>query len=348
MYFATSAGQLYLDNVSVTATAATAADLAPHDGGLVTNGGFNDGGTYYGASPTGWNATFGSEATGQFVPGGGAPAPLSGAVAYMGGGTQMFQTFAGVKLQPSTRYTISFDSAISVGIPTAYLFAELSYGTGSGGTSAFGGYIHSDLMRGTSGYLAPLNNSGQRFTYTFVTKSLADGFTGSALDIALYFQPSIGFDGITASQLYLDNVSVKATPVTLTELVFNGDFETGVDPEPGIFGASPTGWNSTAGPEGTGQFVAGGVQPPLNNVVAYMGTGSQMFQTFQGVKLLPDAAYFIAFDSYISVGFVDETYPNAYLLPTFPMEPAVAAPADTVVPSQQAILRWEALLTLPP
>ena len=309
MYFVTTAGQIYLDNVSVTATAATAADLAPHDGGLVTNGDFNNGGVYGGASPTGWNSTVGAAGTGQFVPGGGPPAPLSGAVAYMETGTQMFQTFAGVKLQPGTRYTVSFDANVSAGTgETAYLFADISYGTGSGGTSSFGGAIdNSDLMRGGHAYFAPLSSSGQRFSYTFVTKTLADGFTGSASDIALYVQPSTGF-GVVASQLYLDNVSVKATPVSLAELVINGDFENYA------LAGAPPGWNTTLGAGGTGQFApGGGPQPPLSGSVAYMSTGTQMFQTFEGVKLLPDAAYFIAFDSYISVGFVDEANPFAYL-----------------------------------
>ena len=166
----------------------------------------------------------------------------------------MFHTFAGVKLQPGTQYTVTFDAYISIGTgATAYLYADVSYGTGSGETSGSGGAIdNNDLMSGGHAYYAPLNLNGQRFSYSFVTKTLAEGFTGSASDIALYFQPSIGFDNITAWQLYLDNVTVEARPVSLAELVINGDFENYA------LAGTPPGWNNPQG--GAGQFAPGG--PP--------------------------------------------------------------------------------------
>ena len=141
----------------------------------------------------------------------------------MGIGSQMFQTFEGAKLLPDATYYIAFDSYISVGFvnedyPYAYLYADISYGTGSGSTSGFGGPIAaSNLAAGSTAYFAPMNTTadtsaaGQSFSYSFSTKSLAAGFVAGANDIAIYLQPSVGF-GVNAAQLYLDNVTVTAIP----------------------------------------------------------------------------------------------------------------------------------------
>jgi hypothetical protein len=104
-----------------------------------------------------------------------------------------------------------------VGNPPAYLFSDVSYGTGNGGTSGFGGYIaNSDLVTGPTSFFAALTGTAQHFDYSFTTKSVANGFVGSASDMAVYLQPSTGFDGITAAQCYIDNVSVMvAVPVAI-------------------------------------------------------------------------------------------------------------------------------------
>lgn len=209
--------------LSFTGVAAVLAIAGPaYAAQLVTNGNFEN--YALAGAPPGWNTTIGAGGTGQFYPGGppGFPqAPLSGSVAYMGTGTQMFQTFTTVKLQPATLYTITFDSNISVGFvneiyPFAYLYAEMAYGVGSGETSSFGGeFINSaDLVSGVQNYLAPLTTTAGSYGFAFTTKSIEEGFVGSATekDIALYFQPSINF-GVSAAQLYLDNVSVTATPI---------------------------------------------------------------------------------------------------------------------------------------
>jgi hypothetical protein len=195
---------------------------------LVTNGDFETGAEGLGVSPTSWNSTVNPEGTGQFYPNGppGYPeAPLSGSVAYMGLGSQMFQTFEGVKLLPDATYHIAFDSYISVGFvdeanPYAYLFSDISFGTGSGGTSAFNGYIKgSDLVPGATSFFAPLTTTGATFSYSFTTKSIAQGFAGTNMndvvsDIAIYMQPSTGF-GVNALQCYIDNVSVVVAVASL-------------------------------------------------------------------------------------------------------------------------------------
>lgn len=182
---------------------------------FVTNGDFEN--YALTGTPPGWNTTYGAGGTGQFAPGGGPQAPLSGSVAYMGIDTQMFQTFLGVKLQPNTTYTITFDAQISVGnphYPPAWLFTDVSYGLGRARTSDFGGYYIdlADLRSGSTSNFAPLSASPQTFTYTFTTKSIAQGFEGSTSDIAIYIQPSIGFHVEEVTQCYIDNVSVAATP----------------------------------------------------------------------------------------------------------------------------------------
>ncbi len=133
-------------------------------------------------------------------------------------GTQMFQTFLGVKLLPDATYLIAFDSYISMGYvnettPYAYLFADVSYGRGGGASSSFGGYIKAtDLTAGTTSFFAPLTTTANRYGYSFSTKSAAEGFEGTninheALDVAIYMQPSTGF-GVNATQCYIDNVSI--------------------------------------------------------------------------------------------------------------------------------------------
>lgn len=183
---------------------------------LVTNGDFETGGGIFGASPSGWNSTIGAEGTGQFVPGGGPQPPLVNSVAYMGA-SQMFQTFVATTLQPGTTYNVTFDSYISVGFvnetyPYAYLFADISYGTGSAGTSAFNGYLSpSDVALGSTSFFAPLTMTAGSYGYSFTTKSIAEGFVGSLNTIAIYIQPSTGF-GVNAAQCYIDNVTVTAIP----------------------------------------------------------------------------------------------------------------------------------------
>jgi hypothetical protein len=139
--------------------------------------------TFSGASPSGWNTTVGAEGTGQFnpttldPPGPPPFAPLNGTVAYMNTGTQMFQTFTTVKLQPATTYTVTFDAYFTVGFvdetyPFAYLYAEMAYGVGSGETSSFGGeFISSaDLVSGVQNYLAPLTLTAGSYGFAFTTK----------------------------------------------------------------------------------------------------------------------------------------------------------------------------------
>ena len=185
---------------------------------LVTNGDFENYGAQtppiIGASPEGWNSTINPAFTGQFDPG-----ATGNNVAYMSGnatlGSQMFQTFLDVKLQPNTTYTVTFNAQVSMGAGPfpAYLFTDVSYGTGSAGTSAFGGYIAgTDLRSGSTSNFAPLSNTPQTFTYTFTTNPT---ITGSASDIAFYMQPSTGFEGTIAAECYIDNVSVVATPATI-------------------------------------------------------------------------------------------------------------------------------------
>lgn len=179
---------------------------------LVTNGDFQTGGNLFNSSPYGWHNTIPGDGTGtgQFDPG-----PTGNTVAYMETGTQMFQTFLGVKLQPNTTYTVTFSAQVSVGAGPfpAYLFTDVSYGLGSAGTSVFGGYIAvTDLRSGSTQNFAPLSTNSQTFTYSFTTKPT---ITGSTNDVAIYMQPSTGFDGVQAAQCFIDNVSVVVTPAAI-------------------------------------------------------------------------------------------------------------------------------------
>jgi hypothetical protein len=180
---------------------------------LVTNGDFETGGNLFNSSPHGWNNTVPGDGTGtgQYDAG-----PAGNTVAYMAAGTQIFQTFLDTKLQPDTTYTVTFSAMISAGNGPASLFTDVAYGVGSAGTSSFNptaGYITAaDLRSGSTSNYAPLSNSPQTFTYSFTTKPV---ITGSASDIAIYMQPSTGFDGVQASQCYIDNVSVVAAPASI-------------------------------------------------------------------------------------------------------------------------------------
>jgi hypothetical protein len=203
--------------------AALAASIFPLQAqNLVTNGDFETGGNILGASPFAWNSTVGPEGTGQFnpvtldPPSPAPSAPLIGTVAYMNTGTQVFQTFAGVKLQPNSRYLISFDAYFTVGFvdetyPNAWFLADVSYGTGSGATSAFGGYIQyvPDIKSGATANWVDLRPFAQTFTHSFTTNSIEEGFVGSASDIAIYMQPGWGPN---VGQAYIDNVSLTAIP----------------------------------------------------------------------------------------------------------------------------------------
>jgi hypothetical protein len=132
---------------------------------LVTNGDFEN--YALAGTPPGWNTTVGS-AAGQFQPGGppGFPqAPLSGSVAFLQSGTEIFQTFAGIALQPGTKYTVTFDAYISVGPAPATLTSTLCYGSGSAETSAYNGEIlPADVVKGSHRYVATLSHAGQRFS----------------------------------------------------------------------------------------------------------------------------------------------------------------------------------------
>ena len=174
---------------------------------LVTNGTFSAGAAIFGGSPTDWNSTVGAGGTGQFSPGG-LQAPLSGQVAYMNSGTQIFQTFS-IGLTANTAYTISFDSYISVsdGIAGDNLSGAVAYGTGSGGSSAFAGGISlTDVLVGNPNFSGSLTTTAQSYSFSFTT---APVITGSANNLAIYLNP--GFT--VGEQLYLDNVSVTTTAV---------------------------------------------------------------------------------------------------------------------------------------
>jgi len=191
---------------------------------LVTNGDFETGGAIFNASPSGWNSTINPAGTGQYAPDP-LSAPLSGQVAYMETATQMFQTFTGIKLQPSTLYTVTFDASISVAGPgptVSSLFYDVCYGVGSGGTSAWSGEYIADadlVIPNTQRNFAPITTTPQTFTYTFRTRP---AITGSSNDLAIYFSPFDFGAEHTALQCFIDNVSVTATPQAPTTITYAG------------------------------------------------------------------------------------------------------------------------------
>lgn len=246
------------------------------------------------ATVDGWAETAVEDQIGVFRNDAGFLPPLGNTnLVYMGAGTQIVQTF-GVLLQPNTKYTITFDSYMSVGAPTgASINGALCYGTGTGSGSAFAGYIDAaDIQLGTSGFSAALANTPLSFTATFTTSA---SIVGSVNNLGIFINPGI----LPGAQIFLDNVQVTAeaaVPTNQAELVTNGDFAAGE----AIFGGSPTDWNATVGAGGVGQF-SPAVPAPLSGQVAYMGAGTQIVQTL-GQTLLPDTTYYISFDFIGSVG----------------------------------------------
>ncbi len=135
-------------------------------------------------------------------------------------------------------------------------------------------------------------------------------------------------------------LAASALPLQAQNLVTNGDFETGGN----IFGASPFAWNSTVGPAGTGQFNPVTLDPPspapsapLIGTLGYMNTGTQVFQTFAGVKLQPSTTYTVSFDAYVTVGFVNEEFPQAFFWRLFHTAQAAVARAASTATSRTPI-----------
>ncbi len=188
----------------ITALAFTARS---HAASLVTNGGFEAPVTPFQIGFDAWAQTIGTN-SGTFTPGV-TPPPLINQVAFMGDSNQILQTFA-VSLQANTIYTISFDSMLSVGVSALgdTLSGAISYGTGSGTSSGYGGDIAGgDIISGTQNFSFNLTNTAQSYSFTFTTPA---SIMGSANNLAIYLQTTFTDAG---KQLYLDNVSVLTTAV---------------------------------------------------------------------------------------------------------------------------------------
>ena len=148
--------------------------------------------------------------------------PLSGQTIYING-SELFQTFEGVKLKPDTIYNLTFDS-YSIGSDQT-IKAGIAYGIGSGENSAFVAPIATenvmDINEGTGGWLGDDFASGALFTnilnpsvddpaishvFSFKTPENLD-YTRISCDLGVRFWDASG------SQIQLDNVVVTNFPI---------------------------------------------------------------------------------------------------------------------------------------
>ena len=143
--------------------------------------------------------------------------PLSGQTIFING-SELFQTFKGVKLKPDTFYRLTFDS-YSIGSEQT-IKAGIAYGISSGENSAFVAPIATenvtDINEGTGGWLGDDFASGALFTnvlnpsaddpaishiFSFKTPENLD-YTRISCDLGVKFWDASG------SQIQLDNVVV--------------------------------------------------------------------------------------------------------------------------------------------
>ena len=159
--------------------------------------------------------------------------PLSGQTIFING-SELFQTFEGVKLKTSTVYRLTFDS-YSIGSEQT-IKAGLGYGINSGENSGFVAPIAAEnvtnINEGTGGWLGNDFASGALFTnvlnpsandpaishiFTFETPENLD-YTRISCDLGVRFWDASG------SQIQLDNVIVtnfSTFPEPATFLIFN-------------------------------------------------------------------------------------------------------------------------------
>ncbi len=151
-------------------------------------------------------------------------APLSGQIMYDNGSgaARMMQTFPGVKLQPDSIYTFTFDAYSRSGWEARSINAGLYHGSGSGQSSSFTSEIDAADMisvtasNGTVGVWTsganfstliepPPNDPSIYHELKIVTASTLSG-PNVGLDIG------VAFWGGAGPQLHFDNVKVEVIP----------------------------------------------------------------------------------------------------------------------------------------